>query len=50
MSEYLADVILMVMICSIPYLVFQLRLHSSRGRKVMYDSARHTAGMREDRI
>jgi hypothetical protein len=50
MLKYLADVILLLIICSIPYLVSRLRLHSSRSRKAMYDSARYTIGMRKDRV
>jgi hypothetical protein len=50
MLKYLADVILLVIICSIPYLVLRLRLHSSRSRKATYDSVRYTTGMPKDRV
>jgi hypothetical protein len=39
MLNYLVDVILLTVICSIPYLVTSLRLQSSRSRKDMYDLA-----------
>ena len=45
MFRYLAYVVLLAIICLIPYLVLRLRLHSNRSRKVMYDSARSTTGM-----
>jgi hypothetical protein len=50
MFNYLADAILLVMICSIPYLVSRLRLHSSGSREAMYEFARHITGMPEDRV
>jgi hypothetical protein len=40
MFRYLADTILVVIICLIPYLFSRLRLHSSRSRKAMYQFAR----------
>jgi hypothetical protein len=49
MLRYLADAILLIVICSIPYLVSRMRLHSSRSRKVMYEFARHTTGMPKGR-
>jgi len=45
MLRLFADVILLVVICSIPYLVFRLRELGSK--KPMYDSARYTTGMPE---
>jgi hypothetical protein len=48
--RYLADVFLLVVICSIPYLMLRLRLQSSRSRKTMYEFARHTTGMPKDRV
>jgi hypothetical protein len=50
MLKYFAEVILLVIICSIPYLVSRLRLHSSASKKAMYDSARYTTVMRKDRV
>jgi hypothetical protein len=50
MLKYLADAILLVVICSIPYVVSSLRLRSSRSRKAMYEFARHTTGMPKDRV
>ncbi len=43
--NYLADVILLTVICSIPYLVSRARLRSSRSRQAMYQLARYTPGM-----
>jgi len=45
MSGCLADVFLLVVTCSIPYLVSRLRLQSSRSMRNMYEFARHTTGM-----
>jgi|HubBroStandDraft_6_1064221.scaffolds.fasta_scaffold88190_2 hypothetical protein len=45
MSNYLTDTILLLIIGSIPYLFARLRLHSSRSRESMYESARYTTGM-----
>jgi hypothetical protein len=50
MLRYLADVILLGIICSIPYFALRLRLHSGRSRKAMYDSARYTTGLPKDRV
>jgi len=50
MFKYLAEAILLVIICSIPYLVSRLRLHSNRSRQAMYEFARYTTGMPEDRV
>jgi hypothetical protein len=50
MFKCLADTILLAVICSIPYLFARLRLHSSRSREPLYEFARHTAGMPEDRV
>jgi len=49
MLLYLADAILLAIICSIPYFVFQLRLHSGRAKNTIYASARYTKGMRKHR-
>ena len=35
MLRYLADVLLLVIICSIPYFALRLRLQSTRSRKAM---------------
>ena len=48
MLRYLADVVLLLIICSIQYLV--LRLRCSRERKAVYDSARSATGMPKDRV
>jgi hypothetical protein len=48
MLRLLMDVILLAVICSIPYLVFRLRELGSR--KAMYDSARYTTGMPKGRV
>ena len=45
MLRYWLDVILLAVICSIPYLVSSLRLRSRRSREAMYDSAEDTTGM-----
>jgi hypothetical protein len=50
MWTFLADVFLLVVICSIPYMVSRQRLHSNRSRKAMYEVARHTSGMPKDRF
>jgi hypothetical protein len=45
MLNYLADVILLAVICSIPYLVSRVRLQSSRSRKPLYEFAQYIPGM-----
>jgi hypothetical protein len=45
MLTYLSDVTLLVIICSVPYLVSWLRLHSGPSKKVMYALAKYTTGM-----
>jgi hypothetical protein len=50
MWSYLADVILLAVICSIPYVVSSMRLKSSRSREAMYDSARAITVMPKDRV
>jgi hypothetical protein len=40
MFRYLADTILLVIICLIPYLFSRLRLRGSRSREAMYEFAR----------
>jgi hypothetical protein len=40
MFRYLADTILLVIICLIPYFFSRLRLGSSRSREAMYEFAR----------
>jgi hypothetical protein len=50
MLKYLADLFLLAIICSIPYLLLRLRLQSNRSRKALYEFARHTTGMPKDRI
>ena len=50
MLKYLADVIFLVILCSIPYVVSWLRLHSNGSRKTMYDSARYTIGICNDQF
>jgi len=45
MFKYLPEVTLLVIIASIPYLVSWLRLHSSRSKSAMYDSAKYTVGL-----
>jgi len=50
MLNYLADVILLAVICSIPYLVSRVRLQSTRSRKPLYECARYIPGMPNGRI
>ena len=50
MLKYLQEIILLVVICSIPYLVSRLRLRHSRSRKAMYDLARTITGIPKDRV
>ena len=50
MLTFLADVFLLVVICSIPYLVSRLRLQGNRSRKAMYEVASYTSGMPKDRF
>jgi hypothetical protein len=45
MLTYFSDAILLVVICSIPYLVSSLRLRSKGSRKTMYEWAKDTPGM-----
>jgi hypothetical protein len=49
MLTYLADVTLLVIICSIPYLVSWLRLHNRSSKKGMYEMAKYTTGMPKNR-
>ena len=50
MLNYLADVVLLVAIISIPYLVTRMRLQNSRSRKAMYELARYIPGMPNSRV
>jgi hypothetical protein len=50
MLRYLADVLLLVIICSIPYFAVRLRLQSTRSRKAMYELAKYTTGLPKDRV
>jgi hypothetical protein len=50
MLRYLADAVLLAVICSIPYLVSRMRLQSSRSREAMYDLARAITVMPKDRV
>lgn len=50
MVTYLVDVILLVTICSIPYLVSRLRFRGSSSRRAMFEFARYTTGMPKDQI
>jgi hypothetical protein len=50
MLTYLADLVLLAVICSIPYVVSRQRLRSRRSRNAMYDLARYTTGMCRDRV
>jgi len=45
MFTYLSDVALLVVMCSVPFLVSSLRLGNNRSRKSMYDLAKDIPGM-----
>lgn len=50
MLKYVSDVIVLLFICSIPYAVSWLRLHSRGSKRSMYDFAKYTAGIGKDRF
>jgi hypothetical protein len=50
MLKYLTDVILLVVMGSVPYLFSRLRFQNSRSKQAMYELARHTPGIPEHRV
>jgi hypothetical protein len=50
MLKYVSDVMIFLFICSIPYLVSWLRLHSRGSKRSMYDFAKYTTGIGKDRL
>lgn len=49
MLKYASDVIVLLIICSVPYLASRLRLHSRGAKRAMYDVAKYTAGIQKER-